>query len=548
MLPLARSAEKYFHSALLILVLLACRSAAAQELNGVKIQMNPDALTILKFNAEVRNFEFGKSDIFTAQVQDDIKLRIKSLTANPTPTNLTITEGNRTHVFIIEVVKKIDINTFKGYYDYSDLKAVRKMLAAGAKVATPSPTASEAPDNKEPVMAQAGRQEQQKQKERDEQALREKQAAKADAEKKAAATKAEQQRLAQEKAARDQAVKDEAKRGQQLEKENRQALAAAKKREEEEDKIRRAEEQKAKAQQAKRDKEIAAAKEKDRQALIAKAAAQKAAEEKQLKLAAAERAAKRQREEEAARKRNEELEAEKKTQAAAEKKRIAEEVAARKREAALEAEARKQEDIIRRRQEELAEEEQRQAAQARRDAERADALIKNPYWRSEWKKKYPKINFAEPPQGQSITGEYYLPKDTLANSAAAIKVVSAPARSIEKSERIGGVRMVLESINLSGVNAFFRIRIINSGKEDFLAGKMMMSWWKKEGGSYFLIPCYITEFPVVYPGREATIVYGCRGVNAGDKDAFSFSMKERLSDKEWQIPFTGATYNKEINR
>ncbi len=625
--------RKFFLLILMLLGLLLLPGSVsfAQELNGVRIQVNPDALTILKFNDDIRNFEFGKSDVFTAQVQDGVKLRIKTLTNSPTPTNLTVTEGGRTHVFIIEVVKKIDINTFKSYYDYSDLKTLRKMIAAGNKTATPSPTASEAPDSKATASSQAKisqsetaprqskaeaarlkkeqkarekeeaavlkkeqeetarrktqeDQEQKAQRDRDATALREKQQAKEEAEQKAANAVAEKKHLKEEKAAREKAEKEEKMRGQQLERENNIALAAAKKRQQDAEKKKKQEGKEEKDLQASRDREIAAAKEKDRQTLITQENARKAEEAKKQKTLETERQAQKQREDEAARKRQLQLDEAKKEQAAAEKQRVAAEAAARKKEAALEAERKRQEDIARKKQEEVEKEQKRQAdlavkaeqdrirkvqeeaerqrmkeekaQQARRDAEqaaqkaqeRADALIKNPYWKTEWHKKYPKINFAEIPQGQTITGEYYLPKDTLANNAAALKTMSQPAHLNKKSDDAEGAHMVLESITFSGVNSFFRIKVVNNSAKDFLVGKMMLSWWKKEGGSFYLIPCYVTEFPVIYPGKEATIVYGCRGVNATDNDDFQFSLKERTDDRELLIPFMGNLYNKEMNR
>ena len=608
-------------------------AALAQELNGVKIQVNPDALTILKFDGDIRNFEFGKSDMFTAQVQDEVKLRIKTLSNNPTPTNLTVTEGTRTHVFILEVVKKIDINTFKGYYDYSDLKALKKMVASAKKVAVPSPTAAEAPgknavtqaiskdnqttesaahkptkaelakakkeqkarelaeaaaakkENEEAAKKQAlADKELQEQKAQEQAILKQKQQAKEEAQQKVATAETEKKRLKEEKAAREKAEKEGKLRQQQLEKENKEALAAAQKREQEAEKKRKQEEQEQQALKAKCDQEIAAAKEKDRKELLAKAAAQQAVEEKRRKAAEAERVAQKQREEEAARKRLQQIEDEKKAEAAAEKQRIAAANAAVKKEAALEAERRRQEEIARKKQLELEKEQKRQAdleakreeqrlrrekeeaerkrirqekaEQAKRDAEhaaiqaqeRTDAAIKNPYWKTEWHQKYPAINFAEIPTGQTITGEYYLPKDTIANYAAALKCMELPARINKKSDAASGVHMILETMMLSGVNSFFRIRIINNSGKDFLVGRMMLTWWKKEGGSYYLIPVYVTEFPVIYPAKEATVVYGCRGVNAADDDDFQFSLKERTDGRELQIPFIGKLYNKELNR
>lgn len=617
-------------STLFILILMAISPprSFAQEIHGFKILAIPNGITLLKFNDKIEKWDFAKPDLFTVNVDDGVKLRVLCLVNDPASTQMSVTEGSRTHVFNVEIkTKNVDINTFNGFYDYSDLKALKKQIAAG--MAKPSPTASEPPSalpavqqtaatqqsekqtKSEKAQAEKKRKQQEKeaaelakkeeqeaarqqatlakqqaaQKAEAEKALKERQQAKADADAKLAAAETEKSRLKAEKAARERTAREEKARQQQLEKENKEALAAAKKREDQESKIRRQQEAEQEAAAARREKQIAAAKEKDRQALIAKAAAEKAAEDKRMQAAADKRASQQRKDIEAARLREQQLLAEKNARDAAEKDRIAAENLARKREAELEAARKRQEDIARKKQDELAKEEKRQQAlaaqleqerqkqeeqederrkrnaererQAQRNAElaavkaaeRRDALIKNPYWKTEWHKKYPQINFGEVPPGQTITGEYFLPKDTLANNAVARNVINSDARINRKSDQVNGATMVLEGITFSGVNSFYRIRIINKSKGDFLVGKMMVTWWKKEGGSFYLTPCYITEFPVISAGEEAIVVYGCRGVNADDKDDFLFSLKERRNDEqELKLYYTGSLYNKELNR
>lgn len=612
----------------LLIIMMGCAGSAlpacGQEIHGFKVLAIPNGITLLKFRDKIEKWDFAKSGLFTVNVDDGVKLRILCLVSDPATTQMSVTEGTRTHVFNIEIkTKNVDINTFNGFYDYSDLKALKKQIAAGAT--KPNLTASEPPaasasakqpaqgmaeppkhskadkdrkqrEKNEAALAKKEKEEaaqrqdafehqQAEEKAQAEAALREKQRAKEEAAEKLAAADAEKQRLKTEKAARAQAAKEEKARQQQLEEENKKAVAAAKAKEENEAKIRRQEEKEAQEAEARRQKEIASAKEKDRQALIAKATKEKSAREKRQKEAAERIAAQKLHEEVATRERLQQIDAEKKAQALAEKQRAAEDAAAEKRETAIEAERTRQEEIARKKEEELAKEQKRKeglaarqeqdrirraaeeaekrrqqeerAAKAQRDAEleaaraqeRQDALIKNPYWKSDWHKKYPDINFAEVPPGQSITGEYFLEKDTLVNNAVAREVLNDDAHMNRKSEPVNGVIMVMEGITFSGVNSFYRIRIVNKSKEDFLVGKMMVTWWKKDGGSFYLVPCYITEFPVIRAGEDAILVYGCRQVNAADKDDFLFSLKERRhEDQELQIYYTGSLYNKELKR
>lgn len=604
---------------------------SAQEIHGFRILAIPNGITLLKFRDNIEKWDFAKSDLFTVNVDDGVKLRVLCLVNTPASTQMSVTEGSRTHVFNIEIkTQNVDINTFNGFYDYSDLKALKKLIAAGASAAKPNLTASELPltaaapaakvvvakATPKPTKAEKAKAEKErKQKEKEDAALakkekedavkreqefakqqaaeqakaqaivEEKQRAKLDADKKVAEAAAEKVRLKEEKIAREKAAKEEQAKKEQLEEDNKKAAKLAKAREAEAAKEQKQQEQAQKEAVAKREKEIAKAKEADKQALITKAALAKAAEEKRQAEAAEKLAKQKQREAVAAEARNNELAAQKKAQEAAAKQRANEEAKARKEEAAIDAERKKQEVIARKKQEEIVKEQQRTEAlaakqeqdrkdreaqeaekvrlreervfKAKQDAEiaavkaqeRRDALITNPYWKTEAHKKYPDINFAEIPPGQMITGEFFLPKDTLANNAVARDILNKDAQMNRKSDAVKGVTMVMEGISYSGVNTFYRIRVINKSKDDFLIGKMMISWWKKEGGNFYLIPCYITEFPIVKPGEEATIVYGCRGVNATDKDDFLFSLKERRNEEqELQIYFTGGLYNKELQK
>lgn len=576
-----------------ILLMVPLHKALAQNLNGVKIQVASDALTYLKFNSDIKRFEFGDHDDYTAQVVENDQLRIKTLNNKPTPTNLVVTEGNRTHMFIIQVMTKIDINNFKAYYDYSDLKALRKLVAStGGAVASNDNTPEEKPDPKaekraekerkekeqkeasakqaaadkakkdeaELAKAKAAEEEQKRlKKEHDLAAAKENERLKQEALAAAKQDEEERKRLKAEKAQRDKEATAAKQREQQLEKERQQEIAAAKKRDEAAEKQRLADEKARQAKEAQRTKEIAAAKEKDRQAAIAKADAQRKEEERKQQLLEQARKDQQAKDAAIAKEKERQREAERQKAAAAEKERQQQEEMARKKEEALEKQRQQQEEKQRqqqiaqakeqaRREEQLKKAEDARIAAEQQAKERADALTTNPYWKTEWHKKYPDINFGEPPVGQMLTGEYFLPKDTAINSAAARTAMEEPAR-LKLTEKMDNVSVKLESITFSGVNAFIRLRISNDRDKDFLVGKLMMTWWKKDGPSYYLKPCYVSNFPVIYPGKEATIIFACRGVNASDADDFAVTVADRLNpSKEIQVPFTGKVYNKEMNR
>jgi len=104
----------------------------AQNINGERIQVSAESLTVLKFNSPVSQYDFGTRDSYTCQLRDnDNSIVIKTIGDAPLSTNLYITEGKRAHLFVIEYIKKVDINKIKLFYDFSDLKELKKLVAAG---------------------------------------------------------------------------------------------------------------------------------------------------------------------------------------------------------------------------------------------------------------------------------------------------------------------------------------------------------------------------------------------------------------------------------
>src|SRR5689334_19242055 len=96
---------------------LYCLPSIAQNLNGEKIKVSPESITALKFNATIMDYQWSDPSGYTCIARNnDNTLLIKTLKDDPAPTNLIVSEGKRTHYFIIDFVAKIDINNTKLYY------------------------------------------------------------------------------------------------------------------------------------------------------------------------------------------------------------------------------------------------------------------------------------------------------------------------------------------------------------------------------------------------------------------------------------------------
>jgi hypothetical protein len=512
------------------LLLVNTKHIKAQNINGETIQVAAEALTVLKFNSEIKRYEFGERKGYTCLVRDnDNSIVIKTAEEKPDPTNLIVTEGKRTHYFIISFLPKIDINNTKLYYDYSDLKAVKKLVQnkeTEPVALNPPPKAEE----KEEI-SKKEKKRIEKEKQEQEEALRKHEEI------------AEQQRKAdkEKEIARLKKLKEEEDQKKTAKQQEEVRVAAEKQKQEQEALLKR--EAAKKEQLAKEEEKLRKEKEKQEQLAIAKDEARKkkeAEEQERIKKIQDEKLA-------AAAKQKEEA------RLAAEQKKLTAEEKERKR---IEAEREKQLAIVQEKQRKEDERLQKLALQEeakRKKAEEERARLaaienKTEYTQAELWKKYPNIVFGDPPEGQHMAGEYYVPADTLENFRVSKELISMPPWIDTHSDTISNVSVTLQSMVFSGVNCYMRFLIRNQSKKDFLVGQMNLNWANGDKGLKDLFPCYVTGYPVVLPGKDLNMVYVSRAVNADEKDTFTFSLKDRFKKIILEVPITGAMYNLEMSR
>ncbi|HQE11330.1 MAG TPA: hypothetical protein PLQ78_01140 [Flavipsychrobacter sp.] len=528
------------HQLILVILLIGLSiTLNAQNLNGIKITVSPESITALKFNSKIMDYQWSDPSGYTCIARDyDNTLQIKTLNNNPKPTTLIVSEGKRTHYFIIDFIAKVNINETKLYYDYSDLKQLKKLAQATASASPPiaQNTTPQAPEKeqlsakerkqleKEKAKAEEKQQQEALQKKKQEEAERARLAAEkqqqiallkqqeAEAEQKKKAAEAEQQRIAEEK--QQQALKEK----QRKEQERADALAK------EQAKIEAAKEQQ---------RQIAAAKEAERKRKAEEEAAriQKLNDEKAAAAAAA--------------KEKQRLAAERQKELAEQKEQAKQEQIRQQQLAALKEQQRKEEE----KQKQLAKlaEEKRQKEEAERLKKEAEAN-KTSYTHTELWKKYPNIVFGDPPPNQHLTGEYYMPADTTENSRVSYRLLDMDYWLNITSNTENGVTMTMQSMIFSGVNSYIRILIKNESDKDFLAGVMNLKWMKSNGDRVDLYPGFVTEFPVVLPHKTKTFVFVSRAVNAAKTDKFVFSLADRLEKTFLELSFSGVEYNIEMSR
>jgi hypothetical protein len=170
-----------------------------------------------------------------------------------------------------------------------------------------------------------------------------------------------------------------------------------------------------------------------------------------------------------------------------------------------------------------------------------------PYTQPQLFKNYPKFVFGDAPYGQKTTSDYFFPADTLKCWEYTQSFLQEEP-TLNISDSSSKVSVTLQGINFSGANAYYKFLIRNFDTADFLMGTITLSWFKRDGSSLYLFPCYITGFPVIQPGHEMTVVYVARNANATDKDLFSFEVNDRLKKHRFEMVFSGEIYNQEVNK
>jgi hypothetical protein len=579
----------YAFFSLLVLLLGQARELSAQNLNGEIIQVAADALTVLKFNSEIKRFELGDREAYTCQVRDnDNSIVIKTMRDSCSTTNLIVTEGKRSHYFIIHFLKEIDLNKTKLFYDYSDLKELRRKVNETDMLAVNTKDDNADKEDK--------KDKKQKKKEREEQEAREKEAQRLADEQK----KKEQDAIAanelkeQEAIATAETDKKKKKKGkeepadQPAEQPVAQAktsgvnnntaqpyveepVVAANTKEPGNKKAKK--EKKGKTKQATPDKqqdtEPVAANYHTAQPDTARVSMGEPVANAQEPVA---KKSKKDRKGKTKQTSQDNTKTEEPVLAANNDKRVADTPKMDMGEATASVDKPKTEKTKRtwksKEQKPVentnapqatvadntkAKEPDRAKTDARQDSITAakaelQRLIAKDKERQTLAKKYPGINFDEPPNGQMLTGDFFVPTDTTENSVVSTSILRSDSsiRLNISSTNDKGLEVTLQSITFSGVNAYMRLNIKNNGKTEVPIGKMNVQWMKSNGNSYNLYACYVSGFPILAPGKQTTIIYSTRAVNAGSADAFIFTMNDRQDKFTTNLSFGGEVYNREM--
>lgn len=569
---------------------LSFYNARSQNINGEKIIVGRESITIINFPEKVLNINFsddGAYDYYTPTRREEKSIAIqfnKEKKTGPN-TNVLVNEGGRSHMFRLIYDSTYNINDDSRpplWYDHSNLKELKAFVQRQKeKLEKPADEASQAMAKKEEeaqakkeaeqrkaeaIAAKAKKDEEaaQKAKELEQQRKAEdqqlkQQAAELAKAKKEAEEKEKQAKIAAQKQAEAQKAADEKARkdAEQLARQKadeEKKLAALKAKQEAEEKAKADElavlKQKQEAEKAAREQELKDLKAKKDAEALAKARA----DQERKEIAAAETMAKAVAEKEAREKASAEALA-KAEREAEERRRLQEEKLAQQRAADEERKLKAEREAAKR-------EEERQAAAAkmaqleevRKKQEEEKMYSEVGLWQRYGKKGIDVYNFPRE-QVATVISDFYIAKDTLRNFLIADSILkeNIPEKlDIKAGQPVNkGVNITLENMVFKDVQTFYKLKVENTTGEDFLLGPVNMYWYDANDKVKQIIKStyitYISFFPIIRPGTTQHLIFTTRSPNVIDNESLVLFINDRRKDKGGtSIVISGAQYNQEL--
>lgn len=474
----------------------------AQNINGERILVGRESITVINFPDKVLNINFsddGAYDYYIPKRREEksISLQFNKEQATGPNTGLLVNEGGRSHLFRVVFDSTYNINDDSRpplWYDHSNLKELKAFVQKQKE--------SQSAGNDEAGIAKQDKEQEAERKEQ----MEARKAEVALAQKKSGEEAAEKAREA-EKLRKNEEVKEKeaaaliAKTKKDAEDKETQLQLVLQK--EEADKKARALREKKEAEelakkQAAEQQHIKELKSKDDAEALAKA--EKAAEEQKL-LREQELIKKQAAEEEKRRKAAEEFE-----------RKEAEKKAAQEKLAQLEADRKK------------------------REAEKAYSEMG--LWQRYGKKGVDVYNI---PAGQMamVNADFFIVADTLRNYRIADSLIknSASGKINIAADKVinGGVKMTLENIAFKDVHTYYKIKVENETNEDFLLGRTYMYWYDKNEKAKMIIKgsylTYISFYPIIRPHTSQYIVFATRSPNVVEDESLVLFIDDRRKEK-----------------
>jgi len=165
-----------------------------------------------------------------------------------------------------------------------------------------------------------------------------------------------------------------------------------------------------------------------------------------------------------------------------------------------------------------------------------------PYSNEELATKYPGINFNQLPSEQLLDDNF----SNTADNLPAFKAFLAKSPDLSISTQFNQVNIICQGIDFVYQTAYFKFLIRNDSKEDFLTGPMMLAWTRPSGTQIKLYPVFLFPkvLPILPPGSETILVYGCNAYKIGSGDKLNFEISDRLNKTKLSLEIKGSVYER----
>ncbi|TXI34935.1 MAG: hypothetical protein E6Q58_00980, partial [Niabella sp.] len=426
-----------------ILLLLNISSLEAQNINGEKIIVGKESITIINFADKVLNINFSDDEAYDFYIpkrreEKSISIQFNKEKQDAPNTEMLVNEGGRSHMFRIIFDSTYNINEDTRpplWYDHSNLKELKVFVQKQKELEKLSANEKEI-------------------------AIKQQEKEKADQRKKEALEAQEQA----EEVAANKAKEMEKQRKEQEEKQKQSVAELAKAKKEAEEKEKQLQLAEAKEAEAKK---IADQKTRQEADALAK---QKAEEEKQL-AALKEKALKDQKAAEALAKAQ---------KAADERKRIQDEKLSKQKMLDEEKREKATADLAKKEEEKkIATEKLAKLEEERKEREKQKAYSEVGLWQRYGKKGIDVYNFPRE-QINTVVADFYIIKDTLRNyhiSDSMLHTDMPHKVNIEGTQPTNkDIKFTIENIYFKEIFTYYKIKIENKSDEDFLVGPTYMYW------------------------------------------------------------------------
>jgi hypothetical protein len=153
--------------------------------------------------------------------------------------------------------------------------------------------------------------------------------------------------------------------------------------------------------------------------------------------------------------------------------------------------------------------------------------------------KHPEIDFNAPPDEQQF--------DTIADYSVESKLVSREIMSLRPEMSLvdssNQIKLICQNIEFAGEKVYYKFLVQNYGSTEFLTGKMVLTYHKKDGTDARILPNYIASFPIILGGRQKVLVYMAKAVPVANDERLTFDMSDRLNQVNLSVSITGELYN-----